>query len=149
MEILHFNIVGSSSLKSQSKKISVVENFSRCYGNFKSLSRSLISERRILRWSVLSGPPGQHNSIRALHARDTATWRLFGNGGTTVVGMGQIREHGALCLSEYADPGIRCRRANHVSNNFQPRDTIEFFLEEVNWNYGNKHSLLSEALLII
>ena len=36
-----------------------------------------------------------------------------------MVGMGQIREHGALCLSKHADSGIRRRRADHVSNNFK------------------------------
>lgn len=68
---------------------------------------------------MLSGPASQYNCVRALHARHTITWRLFGDGGSAMVGMGQIREHGALCLSKHADSGIRRRRADHVSNNFK------------------------------
>lgn len=64
---------------------------------------------------MLFGPPSQHNRVRSLHARHTIARWLFGNDCSAVVSMGQIREYGALRLSEHADPGIRRRRAYHVS----------------------------------
>lgn len=72
----------------------------------------LISERGLLRRRLLFRPSGQHNSVRALHARYATAGRVFGDSGSAVARVGQIREHGALRLSEHANPGIRRRRAD-------------------------------------
>lgn len=93
-------------------------------------------ERGILRRGMLFGSAGEHNRVRALHARDAVARRLFGDGGPTVAGMGKIREYGALCLPEHANPGIRRWRTDHVSTrvNFRifPDPIILFALTRCN-----------------
>lgn len=78
----------------------------------------MITERGILRWRLLLGPPGEHNRVCTLHAGDAATGWLFGDSGPAVARVGQVREHGPLRLSEHADPRVRRRRADHVSGDY-------------------------------
>lgn len=84
-----------------------------CIQLFNLISLCL-AERWILRGRLLPGSAGEHHRVRALHAGDATPGWLFGDVGPTVVSMGQIRQHGALCLSEYADSGVRLRRTDHV-----------------------------------
>lgn len=101
-------------LSMQNNNKSLTSLILRCNRRAETFSL-FVAERGILRRGMLFGSAGQHNRVRALHARDAVARRLFGDGGPTVAGMGKIREYGALCLSEHANPGIRRWRTDHVS----------------------------------
>lgn len=85
-------------------------------------------ERWIFCGRLLPGSAGEHHRVRALHAGDATPGWLFGDVGPTVVSMGQIRQHGALRLSEHADSGVRLRRTYHVRLYFlfATRDFFEY-----------------------
>jgi len=72
------------------------------------------AERWIFRGRLLPGLAGEHHRVRALYAGNATFGRLFGDVGSTMASMGQIRQHGALRLSEHADSGVRRRRTDHV-----------------------------------
>lgn len=76
------------------------------------------TECRVLRGRLLPGSAGEHHRVRALHTRDAAFGWLSGDVGPTMAGVGKIRQYGALCLSEYADSGVRRRPTDHVSLSF-------------------------------
>lgn len=76
-----------------------------CRSSF-SISR-YFTECRIFRRRLLRGPAGGHHRLCALHPLNAASGRLFGDVGPTVASMGEIHQHDALRLSEYADSGIR------------------------------------------
>lgn len=65
------------------------------------------TERRLFRGRLLRRSAGGHHRVCALHTLDAASRRLFGDVGPTMASMGEIHQHDALRLSEYADSGIR------------------------------------------
>lgn len=77
-------------------------------------SHDTFAECWLLRGRVLPGSTGEHYRLRPLYTRDAAFGRLPGDGGPTVASVGPLCKHGALCLSEHADSGVRRRRTDHV-----------------------------------